>query len=165
MPRSASSSSTSRKLSVNRWYNKTAWLMISGGKRWRRYSDSIGQLSPTAVNLTMPQRSSKRNACPSSDTSCGTYEPMKPSERNRSVRSPRTNLRSVETEAATKRSPGDIEDLTTRRAPPLLNRLFAGPRNQPGTAGLPEMTEHELRRSQRSRDQEDHGERAAGGIG
>jgi len=28
--------------------------MISGGKRWRRYSDSIGQLSPTAVNLTMP---------------------------------------------------------------------------------------------------------------
>ncbi len=30
------------------------WLMISGGKRWRRYSDSIGQLSPTGVNLTMP---------------------------------------------------------------------------------------------------------------
>ncbi len=28
--------------------------MISGGKRWRRYSDSIGQLSPTDVNLTMP---------------------------------------------------------------------------------------------------------------
>ncbi len=29
-------SSTSRKLRVNRWYNQTAWLMISGGKRWRR---------------------------------------------------------------------------------------------------------------------------------
>ena len=29
--------------------------MISGGKRWRRYRDSIGQLSPTAVNLTMPR--------------------------------------------------------------------------------------------------------------
>ena len=53
-PRSASRSSTSRKLRVNRWYNQTAWLMISGGKRWRRYRDSIGQLSPTAVNLTMP---------------------------------------------------------------------------------------------------------------
>ena len=26
------------------------------GKRWRRYSDSIGQLWPTAVNLTMPFR-------------------------------------------------------------------------------------------------------------
>jgi hypothetical protein len=28
--------------------------MISGGKRWRRYGDFIGRLSPTALNLTMP---------------------------------------------------------------------------------------------------------------
>ena len=32
-PRSASRSSTSRKLKVKRWYNQTTWLMISGGKR------------------------------------------------------------------------------------------------------------------------------------
>ena len=30
--------------------------MISGGKRWRRYSDSMSRFSPTAVNLTMPHR-------------------------------------------------------------------------------------------------------------
>ena len=50
MPRSARRSSTSRKLRVKRWYSQTAWLMISGGKRCRRYSDPIGRLSPTAVN-------------------------------------------------------------------------------------------------------------------
>ena len=55
MPRSASRSSTSRKLRANRWYSQTAWLMTSGGKRWRRYSDSMSRLSPTAVNLTMPR--------------------------------------------------------------------------------------------------------------
>ena len=54
MPRLARRSSTSRKLSVNRWYSQTAWLMISGGKRRRRYSDPIGRLSPTDVTLTMP---------------------------------------------------------------------------------------------------------------
>ena len=54
MRRSARRSSTSQKLSVNRWYSQTAWLMISGGKRWRRYSDSMSRLSPTDVNLTMP---------------------------------------------------------------------------------------------------------------
>ncbi len=46
--------STSLKLTVNGRRSQTAWLMISGGKRWRRYRNSIGQLSPTGVNLTMP---------------------------------------------------------------------------------------------------------------
>jgi len=35
IPRSARSSSTSRKLRQKRWYNQTAWLIISEGKRWR----------------------------------------------------------------------------------------------------------------------------------
>ena len=34
-PRSARSSSTSRRLRLNTWYNRTACLMISAGKRWR----------------------------------------------------------------------------------------------------------------------------------
>ena len=54
-PRSASRSSTSRKLRVKRWYSQTAWLIISGGNRWRQYRDFIGPIvSPTGVNLTMP---------------------------------------------------------------------------------------------------------------
>ena len=44
------------KLRVNRSYSQTAWLMISGGKRWRRYSDSRSRLSPTAVYLAKPRR-------------------------------------------------------------------------------------------------------------
>ena len=36
MPRSASRSSTSRKLRLYLWYNHTAWLMMSDGKRCRR---------------------------------------------------------------------------------------------------------------------------------
>ena len=60
-PRSARRSSTSRKLSVNRWYSQTAWLMISGGKRWRRYSDPIGRMSPIAVNLAMPSLGARRD--------------------------------------------------------------------------------------------------------
>ena len=35
MPRSASRSSTSRKLRLNTWYGQTAWLMIWAGKRCR----------------------------------------------------------------------------------------------------------------------------------
>jgi pyridoxine 4-dehydrogenase len=31
----ARSISTSRRLRLNTWYNQTAWLMISAGKRWR----------------------------------------------------------------------------------------------------------------------------------
>ena len=34
MPRAASISSTMRRLSGNRKYSQTAWLMISAGKRW-----------------------------------------------------------------------------------------------------------------------------------
>ena len=68
-PRSARRSPASRKLRVNRWYNQTAWLMISGGKRWRRYSDSIRQLSPTPANLTKPAR--VLPAAPQTGSGCG----------------------------------------------------------------------------------------------
>ncbi len=36
-PRCAIRSSTSLKLSENRWYNQTAALIASGGKRWRQF--------------------------------------------------------------------------------------------------------------------------------
>src|SRR5918911_1193886 len=59
MPRSASSSSTSRWLRLNRKYSQTAWLMISAGKRWRRYkAGSTGTarcyLAPLHLNLSTP---------------------------------------------------------------------------------------------------------------
>ena len=54
--RMASGDTVMPRLRANRWYSQTAWLMISGGKRWRRYSDSMSRFSPTAANLTTPGR-------------------------------------------------------------------------------------------------------------
>src|SRR5262245_39540961 len=47
-PRSSISSCTSRKLSGNRWYSQTQWLMISGGNRNPLYDE------PAAVTIVDP---------------------------------------------------------------------------------------------------------------
>lgn len=59
-PRSKSNSSMSRRLSWNRKYHRTAWLMIEAGNRWPRYSNfafSIPDILPNrAANAIMPRR-------------------------------------------------------------------------------------------------------------
>jgi hypothetical protein len=51
MPRSAKSSSTSRRLRLNTWYNQTVWLMISAGKRWR-WCGSGGGFMPSLLSVS-----------------------------------------------------------------------------------------------------------------
>ena len=43
IPRAANLSSTIRRLKGNRKYSQTAWLITSGGKRWRRSRRSRAQ--------------------------------------------------------------------------------------------------------------------------
>src|ERR671917_1635616 len=80
IPRSIIISSISRKLSGNRWYNQTQWLMISGGYRWPLYveddTSTIKRLLPrrstggsshhTPDNLTVPGGASgvSQSLCP-----------------------------------------------------------------------------------------------------
>jgi hypothetical protein len=87
MPRSASRSSTSRKLRLNTWYSQTAWLMTSEGKhdggagqaevlcrqsRWYQISQ------PDLVTVTIPLPTLFSASRASTHGSIGYQLPCKP---------------------------------------------------------------------------------------